>query len=65
MMPENHELSIDQLRDIVQDAHMNFLIGAGASSELFSVLGDIENILTDIESSDADPDTKIRARASI
>jgi hypothetical protein len=65
VMSENHELSVDQLRDIVQDAHLSFLIGAGASSELFSVLGDIEKILTDIEAAEAGPDLKARARASV
>lgn len=64
-MPDNHDLSIDQLRDIVQDAHLNFLIGAGASSEFFGVLGDIENILTGIEASDASIDAKKRARVRV
>ena len=65
MMPENHDLSIDQLRDIVQDAHLNFLIGAGASSQLFSVLGDVESMLTGIDASPTPDDAKTLARASI
>ncbi|WP_375496535.1 hypothetical protein [uncultured Jatrophihabitans sp.] len=65
MMSGDHDLSIDQLRDIVQDAHLNFLVGAGASSEYFSVLGDTENLLAEIDNSTAGEAARTRARASI
>jgi hypothetical protein len=65
MMPIDHDLSVDQLRDIVQDAHLNFLIGAGASSQLFNVLGDVEDMLTEIDTSSTSEDAKTLARASI
>jgi hypothetical protein len=65
MIPSDHDLSVDQLRDIVQDAHLNFLIGAGASSELFGMLGDIETMLTEIETSTESDEVRTVARASI
>jgi hypothetical protein len=65
MIPTDHDLSVDQLRDIVQDAHLNFLIGAGASSELFGMLGDIETILTEIDASGEPIEVCTIARASI
>jgi len=60
----NH-ITVDQLRDIVQDAHLNFLVGAGASSRLFGMLGDVESNLTEIDQSTADGQSKKRARASL
>ena len=42
-----------------------FLFGAGASAPMFRLLGDIENLLTSLDSSDAAEDAKAYARASI
>lgn len=61
----SNRLSLDQLRDIAQDAHLNFLIGAGSSSDLFDTLGDIEDMLTTIEKCPTEDDTQLRARASM
>lgn len=59
------ELTAERLRDLVQDAHLSFLFGAGASAPMFHPLGDIENLLTTLDSSDAAEDAKAYARASI
>ena len=58
-------LTTDKLRDIVQDAHLNFLVGAGASSDLFEPLGDIERILTELGEAEPTTDAIKLARASI
>lgn len=60
----NEDLSTDKLRDIVEDSHINFLVGAGASIELFDTLGDMENALTLLSSLEPSDQVKI-ARASI
>ncbi|WP_402466023.1 hypothetical protein [Isoptericola aurantiacus] len=59
------ELTVERLRDLVQDAHLSFLFGAGASAPMFRLLGDIENLLTSLDSSDAAEDAKAFARGSI
>lgn len=64
MIHRGSTLNIDQLRDMVQDAHLNFLLGAGTSMPLFGLLGDVENLLTDIASADSDESTVAFARAS-
>ncbi len=55
-------LSIERLRTIIQDAHINFLIGAGTSVPFFEQLGDVERVLTEIH-----PTTKagLLARTSV
>lgn len=58
-------LTIERLRTIVQDSHINFLLGAGTSAAFFPPLGDIEKVLTEIAAYEQDlPEAKI-ARASI
>lgn len=59
------ELTAERLRDLVQDAHLSFLFGAGASAPMFRLLGDIENLLTNLDASGATEDAKAYARASI
>ncbi|MBT9255220.1 SIR2 family protein [Phycicoccus sp. MAQZ13P-2] len=59
------ELTAERLRDLVQDAHLSFLFGAGASAPMFRLLGDIENLLTSLDASGATQDAKAYARASI
>ena len=39
---------MNDLRDIVQDCNINFLIGAGLSSPYLSLLGNIEKLLTEL-----------------
>lgn len=58
-------MSLDRLRTVVQDSHLNFLIGAGTPSSFFGRLGDIENALTDLEARNLDKDVKTLVRASI
>ena len=53
------------MRTIVQACHLNFLVGAGTPSAFFDALGDVENALTAVASSDAEPEVKAIARASI
>lgn len=65
MIQRGTDLTVDQLRDLTQDAHLNFLIGAGASMPFISLLGDVENLLTAIESSEEDSDARAHARASV
>jgi hypothetical protein len=58
-------LTTDRLRTIVQDARLNFLIGAGTPSAYFARLGNIELALTELAESDAPPESKMLVRASI
>lgn len=53
------------LRNLLQDAHLNLLIGAGTASPYFSVLGNIEETLTEIDLADAPADAKAVAKASV
>ena len=55
----------ERLRAVLQDAHLNFLVGAGTSSRLFAPLGDIEVALTDLEQWAAEGSAYEIARASI
>lgn len=65
MIQRGSDLSADQLRDLIQDAHINFLLGAGASMPFFSLLGDIENLLTEIDAFQDDDAAMLHARASV
>ena len=51
-------LPLERLRTIIQDSHLNFLIGAGTPSAFFGMLGDIENALTTLNETEADDSTK-------
>lgn len=63
---QTNHLSVEELRDIVQDAHLNFLLGAGASADLFKPLGDVEDWLTYLaQDSDTPAATLARVRASV
>ncbi len=55
-------LSVERLRTIVQDAHLNFLFGAGTSSPYFEQLGAVEFVLTALGD---DTDEARLARASV
>jgi hypothetical protein len=55
-------LTIERLRTIIQDAHLNFLIGAGTSAPFLAPLGDVEKVLTELKGAD---DATLLARASV
>lgn len=58
-------ISVDRLRTIVQDSHLNFLVGAGTPSSFFGMLGNVEDALTQVSNSTANDEVKVVARASI
>ena len=58
-------ISDERLRIIVQDSHLNFLIGAGTPSAFFGLLGNVEGALTELAESTAEEAVKKVARASI
>lgn len=55
-------LTIEKLRTLVQDSHINFLIGAGTSAGYFEQLGPIEKVLTELG---AESEEALLARASV
>lgn len=59
------DLTTDRLRTIVQDAHLNFLIGAGTPCAFFGLLGNIEEALTELVDAEASAEAKAIVRASI
>jgi hypothetical protein len=56
---------IDHIKDVVQDCNINFLIGSGLSMPYLSVLGNIEDLLTNIEASEFNDDEKKLLTASV
>lgn len=58
-------LTVDRFRTMVQDSHLNFLVGAGTPSSFFGRLGDIETALTTLDMTAAPKDEKDLVRASI
>lgn len=58
-------ISVERLRTIVQDSHLNFLIGAGTPSSFFGLLGNVEEALTEVSKSTANDEVKAVVRASI
>lgn len=58
-------LSVDRLRLLLQDCHLNILVGAGASSSYFRLLGDIETLLTDLTAWEGDEKERKLIRASL
>jgi hypothetical protein len=58
-------ITTERLRTIVQDSHLNFLIGAGTPADYIGLLGNIEDALTELASSPASDETKVIVRASI
>lgn len=57
--------TVDRLRTIVQDSHLNFLIGAGTPAAFFGLLGNIEDALTQLVDVPASEEAKMIVRASI
>lgn len=58
-------ITADRLRTIIQDSRLNFLIGAGTSSNFFASLGNIEQALTDLAALPGNTKSKLLVRASI
>src|SRR5690606_13723555 len=58
-------INLDRLRAVVQDSHLNFLIGAGTPSAFFGLLGNVEDALTQVGEATATDDVKAIVRASI
>lgn len=59
------KLDLRQLRDIIQDSNINFLLGSGISTPLLKTLGSIEKLLTELEGYECDPAIKKVARVSL
>ena len=57
--------TIIDLKDIVQDCNINFLIGAGLSSPYLALLGQVEKLLTRLPDKKEDRDIKKIIRASL
>lgn len=55
----------ERLGKIVESAHLNFLIGAGTSSPYIPTLGNVEDILEELENATAQENIKKLVRASI
>lgn len=61
-----NRLTVEELRDIVQDAHLNFLLGAGASADLLKPLGAVEEWLTQLSRDETTARSRVdRVRASV
>lgn len=57
---------IEQIKDTIQDCNINFLIGSGLSRPFLPTLGNIENLLTELESrEDISTENKKLIRASL
>lgn len=61
-----NEMELNKLKDVVQDGNINFLIGSGLSLPFLSSLGNIEDLLTDLDKrTDIDEAKKNIVRASL
>lgn len=63
--PPAGELTVERLRALVQDSHINFLFGAGTSAPYFAPLGNIEDLFAKIDSTDHTQSIKDLARTSL
>lgn len=59
------EWDVARLKAVLQDAHLNVLVGAGTSAGFIPALGNVEDALTEIAASNAQPQVKALARASV
>jgi len=57
--------ALEEMVSVIQDGHINFLIGSGLSSPYLSTLGTIEKLLTELECKDADKKVKKIIEVSI
>ena len=62
---ESDSITIERLKSMIQDAHLNFLIGAGTSAPYFSILGDVEEALTTLSSVNISENAKVIIRSSL
>lgn len=58
-------MNIGALKDTVQDSNINFLIGSGLSMPFLRVLGNIEDLLSQVDSSDLADSKKKLIRAAL
>jgi hypothetical protein len=59
-------LDLEKLKDVVQDGNISFLIGSGLSTPFLSSLGNIEDLLTELDKrQDLDESKKSIVRASL
>lgn len=64
-MDEDTSLNLAEIKDAVQDCNINFLLGAGTSSPFLRLLGNVENLLTELSESNAEEEPEKVVRASI
>lgn len=57
-------MEYEQIKKIIESCHLNFLIGSGASKPFLGTLGNIEQLLTDLNQKE-DSDTRTIVEASI
>lgn len=58
-------MDFEYFKKILENCHLNFLIGSGASKPYLGTLGEIENLLTELSKSEIDIDNKTIIDASI
>jgi hypothetical protein len=58
------ELKFEQIKQIIESCHLNFLIGSGSSKPFLGTLGEIETLLTDLVTKN-DDDKKVVVETSI
>src|SRR5690242_18470901 len=59
------ESQLDQIKSVIQDCNLNFLLGSGLSSPFLTTLGNVETLLTDVEKLDVPADRKQILRCSV
>jgi hypothetical protein len=59
------ESQLEEIKNVIQDCNLNFLLGSGLSSPYLSTLGNIETLLTEIESSELPTHTRQIIKCSI
>ncbi len=60
--PRAEGIAISRLRTLIQDSHLNLLIGAGTSAPYFALLGQVEDAMTELSGND---DASRIARSSV
>jgi hypothetical protein len=59
------ETQLDEIKNVIQDCNLNFLLGSGLSSPYLNTLGNIETLLTDIEGLELSADARQIIRCSV
>jgi len=59
------ESQLEQIKNVIQDCNLNFLLGSGLSSPYLKTLGNIETLLSDIEALDLAAPTRQILQCSI